>query len=243
MASAGTGLYDRKTIVDVIQRDCLGHPGSSGVIVGAQKVGKTCLLGHVWDLGSRRRETIFCQVDIFSLEAAGFSDDSFLRLFLAELQDALARAIEQMEPSEASWRKELAKPDIETSGFAQALRTNVREMSGLRQVENLIQGLLDRKEPLEASDTFGVFNGLRRIEKRVMLVIDEFHRMLRERGFSNRLFAFLRGASTQGKWSGSHLRLCLACRTFRPCSSELARIRHRAGDSHQYHPAQRSRRE
>ena len=199
MASAGTGLYDRKTIVDVIQRDCLGHPGSSGVIVGAQKVGKTCLLGHVWNLGSRRRETIFCQVDIFSLEAAGFSDDSFLRLFLAELQDALARAIEQMEPSEAGWREELAKPDIETSEFAQALRTNVREMSGLRQVENLIQSLLDRKEPLEASDTFGVFNGLRKINKRVMLVIDEFHRMLRERGFSNRLFAFLRGASTQGK--------------------------------------------
>jgi hypothetical protein len=199
MATAGTKLYDRKTIVDVIQRDCLGHPGSSTVVIGAQKVGKTCLLGHVWSLGIRRKETIFCQVDIYSLEAAGFSDDSFLRLFLADLQDAVARVIEQMEPSDANWQSELGKPDAERSGFAEVLRASMQELSGLRQVEKLIQGLLDRKDLLAPSDTFVAFNGLRRINKRVMLVIDEFHRMLREPGFSNRLFAFLRGASTQGK--------------------------------------------
>jgi hypothetical protein len=41
MATPAPELYDRKLILDVIERDCLGDPGSSGVIVGSQKVGKT----------------------------------------------------------------------------------------------------------------------------------------------------------------------------------------------------------
>jgi hypothetical protein len=203
MASPGTKLYDRKTIVDVIQRDCLGTPGSSGVVVGAQKIGKTCLLGHVWSLGNKRKETIFCRLDIDSLEAAGFSDDSFMRLFLSELRDALAQSIAQMEDHEPQWLAELAKSKVGTrtsaSGAAEIIRTGMEELSGLRKVSNLIEKLLERTDVLEPALTFAVFNVLRQSGKRVVLVIDEFHRMMRERGFSNRLFAFLRGASTQGK--------------------------------------------
>jgi hypothetical protein len=62
-----------------------------------------------------------------------------------------------------------------------------------------IQKRLERTEPLESAKAFQVFNSFRRIRKRVVLVIDEFHRMMRETGFTNRLFAFLRGASMQGK--------------------------------------------
>jgi len=166
-------LYDRKAIVDVIQRDCLGHPGSSGVLVGAQKVGKSCLLGHVWSLGSKRRETLFCQIDLFSLEATGFTDNSFLRLLLSELQDSVSRVIEESESSEATWQAGLAESVILAS---------TQELAGLQQVLDLIQAVLDRKKPLTPSDTFGVFNGLRKINKRVMLIIDEFHRLLREPG-------------------------------------------------------------
>lgn len=199
MASLGTELYDRKAIVEVVQRDCLGTSGSSGVIVGAQKVGKTCLLNHLSDLGSNRKEMIFCRVDIDSLEAAGFSDDSFLRLFLDELQQSVSKCIDRLEPSESAWKMDLATFEAAADGRADAVRAGLEELSCLRQVESSIRKLLERTDVIEPAQTFAVFNVLRKINKRVVLVLDEFHRMMRERGFSNRLYAFLRGASTQGK--------------------------------------------
>jgi hypothetical protein len=199
-------LYDRTKILELIQRD-FGEPasddiGSSCVVVGGQKVGKTFLLDHFWLEGSRRKDTLSCRVNVSDLEAPGFSDDSFMRLFLGELQNAVRLNLKVLEPEEQVWKSDLEKlAGTGTSSTAQreAIVSGLLEFETLSRVHAQLQVFLQKTEPIEAAHVFQVFNGLRKIRRRVVLVIDEFHIMMREPGFTNRLFAFLRGASTQGK--------------------------------------------
>lgn len=196
MASPAIAIYDRKNIVDNIERECLGTPGSSGVVIGAQKTGKTCLLNYVRSTAPQRRDTIFCFVDVYSLEAAGFSDDSFMRQFLSELQNCVLSQIETLGRLQAEWKGANTQPLL---AQAEVLRISAQECESLQEANAQLQKLLERTDIIEPPQTFMVFTVLRRIGKRVVLIIDEFNRMLREPRFSNRLYAFLRGASTQGK--------------------------------------------
>jgi hypothetical protein len=150
MATPAPELYDRKLILDVIERDCLGDPGSSGVIVGSQKVGKTYLLNHVSTVCNRGKDSVFCRLNIDDLEAAGFSDDSFMRLFLSELQDIVTANVGDLEGKESTWQDDLAKLEVASGlvpGQREAIKAGLDELFGFREIVKQIQKLLGCPSP------------------------------------------------------------------------------------------------
>jgi len=173
----------------------------SGVIVGAQKAGKSALLNHLVNLGAGRTESLFCRVDIDDVESLGFTDDAFLRLFLEDLKRALEENLQTLETEAHFWDGEQEAPAADPAlRPAPAIRTTLsQELAGSRQMDKVITELLDRSGPIEPADTHRIFSALPRIRKRIVLVIDEFHRSVQNEKFTNKLWAFLRGASTQGK--------------------------------------------
>jgi hypothetical protein len=196
-----TELYDRKTILEGIEHNCLGAVGSSGVIVGGRKIGKTRLLNHVRGLGPSRKESLFCQVFVDDLEVYDFSEHWFLRLLLQELKTAIDKQVAEMAPQEQTWHNELASlaTATTTSSQAKALNASIRELDTLRTVNAMIDKLLNSPDTLAPAQTHQIFTELQRIQKRIVLLIDEFHRVMLQPKATNKLFAFLRAGSNSGK--------------------------------------------
>jgi hypothetical protein len=212
-------IFDRTEVVEVLHGSCLGPTGTSAVIIGANKVGKTHLLDYVYRTETRPPDTLFCRLDVDLLIARlrpgeMLSDDTFVRHFLESLNDQVEAWIRQLAQEEPGWIRQLraaeldaAKPEnaddaekLAALGVSQrALSARLRELESLRAIHVSVGTLLEQKDPLTPFKLLQPINQLHRLEKRILIIIDEFHRLLEQRGFSANLWMFLRGANSEGK--------------------------------------------
>jgi hypothetical protein len=221
-------IFDRENLVKLIDRDCLAESGTSAAIVGAHKVGKTHLLRHITSRPPKSQESLFCNIDLDLLRASlkggeSFSDDVFLRFFLSRLVRQIDGWIRSQDEEKELWSSDIRKAEQDLASLnslasagpaVQQLREQLREQhvtlvsalkQRLRQLKTLetigsnIRALLKQKEPLAVHQVVYVFDDLKDLKKRIVLIIDEFDNMLKQKGFSDALFSFLRGANNDGK--------------------------------------------
>jgi hypothetical protein len=207
-------MFDRTEVMALLERDCLGPIGGSASIVGALKVGKTKLLEHI---ASRpATDTIVCRVDPPSLrgflaEDERLSDHTFLRFFVVQVLAHVDELEDRFGMQEDTWTSEMQKAEqrLMLGGLLQqdrsvledtrkALQHQLHDLKLLRDLKTEAEALV-KDDALESSQLWRMFNTLKKLRKRVVLLIDDFHALLEERGFSDRLFNFLRGANNQGK--------------------------------------------
>jgi hypothetical protein len=219
METRSAQIFDRKPVLEVINRDCLGEVGSSAVVIGAPKVGKSHLLDYIYTEYPRMQKTLlFCQINVDLLRATlspgeELSDHLFLRFFLKRLLAQLNKWIADQSLDEPSWRQDIdeakqraeqlaRQPDDQEAQVVRkeldtkikAYEQELRELEVLRDVAKNIRQLVDQLGQLRVPQVVYVFDDLDRVRKRIILIIDDFDRMLREARFSDELFHFLRGA-------------------------------------------------
>lgn len=215
-------IFDREILVQVLDRECLAETGTSAAIVGAHKVGKTHLLKHICSRALKSQESLFCTIDLDLLRASlgdgeTLSDHVFLRFFLSQLVEQIDSWIENQSDEKELWSRDIAKAEQELTALSAvvdpniqkmrdqrlslvaALKPKLRQLQGLEKVSGSIHQLVDQKDRLAVYQVVYVFNSLQRLTKRIILIIDEFDQMLREKGFTDGLFSFLRGANNTGK--------------------------------------------
>jgi hypothetical protein len=217
-------MFDRDGLVRVIDRDCLGESGTSAAVVGAHKVGKTHLLKHIASRPHRSQESFYCNIDLYLLRASledgeSLSDHVFLRFFLSRLYEQIDEWIESQSDAKKRWDADITKAEQDLAALQKvevanqafeslraqmreavaALNQRLRQLTALAKVRDEIEELLTRRDLLKIHKVVYVFNHLQRLNKRVILLIDEFDQMLREKRFSQELFSFLRGANNEGK--------------------------------------------
>jgi hypothetical protein len=93
---------------------------------------------------------VFCRLNIDDLEAAGFSDDSFMRLFLSELQEIVTANVGDLEGKESTWQDDLAKLEVAprlVPGQREAIKAGLDELFGFREIVKQIQKLLGCPSP------------------------------------------------------------------------------------------------
>lgn len=215
-------IFDRENLVQTLDRECFGESGSSTVIVGGRKVGKSHLLKHLQSRTIPGQQFIYCQVDLSALraEAGGDpypSDHHFLKFFLTRLLEQIDTWVEDQQVERSHWEDDRRNSQqriaaLETQGgsatqnlLAQqkdavaALDRKIGQLDRLVAVARKIRELLDRSEPLKVYELALILTPLKSLRKRVILVIDEYDRFLKEPGFTTNLFTFLRGANNEGK--------------------------------------------
>src|SRR5205823_5521325 len=221
-------IFDRKHLVKVIDRDWLGDSGTSAAIVGTHKVGKTHLLRHLTSRPVKGQESLFCNIDLYLLRATlkqgeEFSDDVFLRFFLERLVRQIDAWVTTQNDEKELWSADITKaekdlaalnslaaasPVIEKlreqlreqhSNLVDALKPRLLQLQTLENISSSIRQLLKQKEKLAVHQVVYVFDDLKDLKKRIILIIDEFDQILKEKGFSDALLSFLRGANNDGK--------------------------------------------
>jgi hypothetical protein len=207
-------MFDRTDVMALLERDCLGAIGGSASIVGALKVGKTRLLEHI---ASRpATDNIVCRVDPPSLcgfltDGEQLSDHTFLRFFVVQVLEQVDEWEDKLSLQEDAWKEEARKAEqrLTLGGLGQqdrealevtrtALQQQLNDLKLLRDLKAEAETLV-KNRALESSELWRMFSILKKLRKRVVLLIDDFDELVEERGFSDRLFNFLRGANNQGK--------------------------------------------
>jgi hypothetical protein len=207
-------MFDRTDVMALLERDCLGAIGGSASIVGALKVGKTRLLEHI---ASRpATDNIVCRVDPPSLcgfltEGEQLSDHTFLRFFVVQILEQVDEWEDKLSLQEDGWKVEMRKADqrLTVGGLDRsdrealevtrtALQQQLNDLRLLRELKTEAESLV-KNRALESSELWRMFSILKKLRKRVVLLIDDFDELVDERGFSDKLFNFLRGANNQGK--------------------------------------------
>lgn len=201
--------YDRVDLIRDLDERCLGRDAESAVLVCAHKVGKTHILQHL----ERERlvvgENLYCKVDtdILRSVAEPVTDSSFLRFLLEELLKQLEARVLSLERSEARRTErasqtggdqaaELGKEAVLLGGLLdQAYGQNRSDLESLRAMADEIRSLIERDVEIGIQTVRPLFSRLHQMGKRLILVIDEFQRLIREPKLSRRLFLFLRGAN------------------------------------------------
>ena len=207
-------MFDRNDVLALLERDCLGAIGGSASIVGAHKVGKTRLLEHI---ASRpATDSVVCRVDPPSLrgfltEGENLSDHTFLRFFVLKVLEQVDEWEDKFSFQEDAWKEEVRKAEqrLTLGGLGQqdrealeltrkALQQQLKDLKLLRDLKVEAEVLI-KNRALESSELWRLFNILKKLRKRVVLLIDDFDEMVEERGFTDKLFDFLRGGHNQGK--------------------------------------------
>lgn len=210
-------MFDRISMVEALDQDLL--TGKSAVVIGAPKIGKTHLLEHIYSRPTRNQGGLLCKIGIYSLTASlregeALSDHVFLRLFLRQLLaqiselfdcqnalkeeddwvDAIKKAEQQVELLKQLPGDERVKEMLEQQRVTiNALKAQLAELDKLGKIAEKMRRLLDRAEPIRVYEVSDIFLDLNNINKRIILIIDEFDRILQERGFTTNLYSFLRG--------------------------------------------------
>jgi hypothetical protein len=205
-------IFDRTDVLEVVESEWIGGSGGSGVLLCHQKVGKSYLLDHLFTKTSQNPDTICCKISIDFVLATG--DAVSDHAFLGELLRSLNRRIKTWIQLENVWIDDQLKSkarlgELEASSEPEAVcqrnsfRTKValcehkvREIETFKEVYASIAELLKRNE-IRPRDIPDLLFPLRDQGKRVILFIDDYHRMIRNRAFSDALFNFLRGADQQ----------------------------------------------
>ena len=110
------GMFDREGFVKIIDRDCFGERGTSAVVVGPHKVGKTHLLKHIASRKHKGYETLFCNIDLYLLGASledgeTLSDHVFLGFFLSKLADQIDEWVETQNDEKEQWNADIVKSE------------------------------------------------------------------------------------------------------------------------------------
>lgn len=200
-------IFDREAVVRNLSTCCFGAEGTSAALVCAHKVGKTTILEHLEEKHSQAETVVTCKVSLDLLrgsleEDQSLSDSAFLRFFLQRLDQRLLERIHQREAKEEAWALEVAELAGESHSLRQSRRQLLarclEELSTLRRVRERIAQLVTSDSP-QRTTLLRILNELQGIGWRIVLIIDDFQDMLRETGFSDRLFSFLRGANNEKK--------------------------------------------
>jgi hypothetical protein len=219
MANMDTKMFDRDILMGMLDQECLGALGTSAAVIGAHKVGKTHLLDYICDRPNTGQENLFCIVDRHLLRASCRADESlsdhvFLRFFLAALLTQVNDLIEIHRAESERWQvaikqaellAEQKKQNNEPATYEdqlsdiEALKQKVSELEVLEKVSKKIERLTEQPSPISIYEVTSVIDNLQKIRKRIILVIDEFNQLLKEKGLSYDLFSFLRGANNRRK--------------------------------------------
>ena len=212
-------LFDRENFVNTLKTECLGDRGRSAVILGGLKVGKSHLLEHLCERASLDVTNLYCRLDVDILKAVrNPSDDTFLREFLGKLAEQLIAWKKTEKPKADAWYSALreaqgkldnlsnAPPDDHLAKYRSDHEKVVQDLQEKMNVWNSLSKALDDvvnlkqlPPPLEVSELAPVLTDLRDLGKRIILVVDDYDRMVTELPFTDNLFAFLRGASSERK--------------------------------------------
>ncbi|HKQ99211.1 MAG TPA: hypothetical protein VJT09_00980 [Pyrinomonadaceae bacterium] len=214
-------IFDREDIVKAIDRECLSAPGNSHIIIGTHKVGKTYLLNHISSRPTSGRESLFCKVDLDILDVfargRALSDDVFLRFFLSQLLGQINDWIDEQSKEKDSWQADIRQNEEalkvlsisnnpllhdavrDTKNAISALKEKQEELGVLIDVSGKIQVLINQAQELMSYMLVDIIDILHDKNKRIILIIDEFNLLIKEKGLGPDLFQFLRGMNNQGK--------------------------------------------
>ena len=185
-----TKIYDRKELVKVLDRECLGAPSSSALLIGGHKVGKSELLNFLHE--RREGDAFYCQL---SVDLVKLSDQTFLREFVETVKLQLETWIEEQRADEEEWIAGAKAPDVAPQ-LAQALKKRLQQLNWLRdalaRMETILAG-----DSIQSKDLNRVFDRFQQAGKKVVLIIDEYDQIVAEHRISDDLFAFLRGNNMQ----------------------------------------------
>jgi hypothetical protein len=230
-------IFDRTEIVQLLKDTCLAEEGSSSAIICSQKIGKSYLLRHVYETHGAAftagQRVIFCALNMDLLQSiiqsrGDHPDQAFLFFFCQRLQDQLETWVEDFARGEADRKAEmqdLAQRAASATGTLktaldlkkESLRLQQVELDRLRTILTMLDPLVTGSKPIDIPTVAKVLDKLKRGQKRVILFIDDFDRMLKKNdvGLSNAVFNFLRGASTEKKL------VTLVASTLHPMDPEL----------------------
>ena len=216
MASS-SAIFDRDEIRNTIEAECLRESGASGVLVCPQKAGKSHLLSYIWSESTLKGDCILCVINMDYLSAGvakgKLSDDTFLEYFLRRMRSRIREWIAEQGLQEDNWKQELDKAktfEAAAAGAGTGARAvdqtlgspvqyytrRLKELNTLRSLVITITELLGQS-PISMPDVEDVLYDLEDVGKRVVLFIDDYDQVIKQKCFSNGLFSFLRGADHQ----------------------------------------------
>jgi hypothetical protein len=216
-----TSIFDRTEIVQLLKDTCLAEGGTSSAITCTQKTGKSYLLRHVYDSSlaefNASKKVIFCSLSMDWLQSiiqtqGGSHDQAFYHFFCQKLQDQIEPWAEDLGRDETERKAQIqqlvqksvtASPQVKAAMNLnrQSLELQQSELDRLRVILKLLDPLVQANAQVDIPELAKVLDKLKRVDKRVILFIDDFDRILRssEVGLSNAVLNFLRGASTEKK--------------------------------------------
>lgn len=215
-------IFDRVDIVREIQGTCLVTGGASVVVRSSHKVGKSHLLEHIYRSGSSESDAMFCRIDLDLLrtwaDGRKMSDSVFYNFLVHRLHERLGASVASHARNEDTWKDEIKETDDKLAALRAATDIDSKELSteirrqrdfcrqqlhvleGLRRVHAHSRELRDAPE-IGVPNLVDLLDDLQAIEKRVVLFIDDFQRLLVEPGLTEGLFSFLRAANMDRKIS------------------------------------------
>jgi hypothetical protein len=224
-------MYDRRSLLQAIDTECLSDIGSSTVVIGGHKLGKSHLLHHIQHRG-QQPGTVFCRIDMDMLKskAAKPTDHVFLDVFLTELLGQIDSALEAGRPDLEQWQRDLPlarnradalqdlaadDPQLRTSlqrqqELVRGYEQKIAECLELEEAAASLRTLIPPGRTIEVADVSEVFGRLRRWRTRIVLLIDDYDAFVRAEALSDGLFSFLRSMNSQRRIitlvsSGAHL--------------------------------------
>lgn len=213
-----TQIFDRTEIVQMLNTACLGEAGTSAAVVSSHKLGKTSLLQYLLESSNADsyrpgQKLIFCNINVDMFRAIAGSgntelDQAFLHFLLDRLGEQLEYSLDELSRTEQCRTQEIADKRAKVTAtppppqeLADVLRNRVnaleqeqRELEYLRRAMDMLSPLRDAQK-IDITAVARVLDKVKRAQKRVLMVIDDFDEILTQRGFTNALFSFLRGAA------------------------------------------------
>ena len=220
--AAGTEMFDRDDILDIIRNHCIDtDEGAGAVVLSAQKSGKSHLLDYIYRQRDEDKKAFFCWISVNSLSAKvlpgqKLSDGIFLRFFLQQLHQELCAylAREQRRRDEASQelasdRQRLQTNDPADETVRALLQTRVQanepylaDLNTLQNYKDTMAGLLTKGSTASTNDLYEftdeLFPKLKQMKRRVVVFIDDVHNIVKNHNFSPTLLSMLRAANSDG---------------------------------------------
>lgn len=217
-----TEIFDREEIQGIIHSNCLeAETGAGTVVLSPQKSGKSHLLEYIYRHRDLQQNTLYCWIGVDTLAAKvrpneKLSDEVFLRYFLKLLHDEFCDYLAQERDPEERRRAELERDEARLGGeiheddLRKLLEANIAAVKGYLSELDLLRKYRDRiasviapggtQDPFELYESLDdVLGKLKRMNKRVVIFIDDVHKIVGNHEFTETLLSLLRGASSDGK--------------------------------------------